>query len=222
MVVEQLLAQAQAAAHRGLGRDLSYLLDAALAAGADPGYVESLRAQGGQKAYEEKMHLVRRYADLEPRAALDHLFEAQQSGPHESHGDEHDLWVRINTNLHYLDLNEARHAAEHGPDANNPEGWLEHALRPFEAIYERAHRHQVAAPLETNEVREAIHHTYANHYLSRAEREDDENEARMYLERARGVLEKAGIGIPSRMHVAAAVLEKGVPRREPYQMQPAA
>ena len=222
MVVEQLLAQAQAAALQGRGQDLTHLLKAAKKAGADRGYVEELRKQGGQKAYKRSMDLARRYADLEPRAAFNHIRVAQESKPHESHGDEHELWVRINTNIHYLDLNDARHAAEHGPDANDPEGWLEHALRPFEAIFERARIHDVAAPHETNEIREAIHHAYANHYLSRAEREGDENEARMYLERARGVLEEAGIGIPSRMHVAAAVLEKGVPRREPYQMQPAA
>ena len=220
MAVEQLLAQAQAAAHRGLGRDLSYLLDAALAAGADPGYVESLRAQGGQKAYEEKMHLVRRYADLEPRAALDHLFEAQQSGPHESHGDEHDLWVRINTNLHYLDLNDAQYAAQHGPDAQDPEGWLEHALRPFEAIYERAHRHQVAAPHETNEVREAIYHAYADHYLSRAEQ--DENSAHRYVEKVRVTLEEADITIPPHVFETAIQLEGRAERSEPYPMQPAA
>ena len=218
--VERLLAQAQRAAHRGLGRDLAFLLDEALSSGADRQSVEHLRRIGSQNAYERSKKLAEEYADVEPHAALDHLFEAQRSGPHRSHEDEHDLWVRINTNLHYIDLNDAQHAVENGPDANDPEGWLEYALRPLGSIHERSHKHQVAPPPEAIEVREAIYHAYADHYLTRAEQ--DASAARTYVERVRGTLEEADITIPAQVETAVRLEQEAQRTSESYRMQPAA
>jgi hypothetical protein len=217
---DQLLMEAHRAAKRGLSHNLVHLLDEASSFGADPAAVEQLRSFGFQNAYENSMVLTRRYADIEPRAALDHLREAQRSVPHTSHPDEHDLWVRITTNLHYLDLREARHRASN-TDPNDPQDWLAYALAPITEITVRAQAHRVAPPPETAQVRESIYRSYCDLTLDRAEAHLDayppeHDTARSLLEDARHVMGEARLAMPERMRTLTARLEHTA-HKTPYE-----